>query len=163
MEPAQPASDAVPQPDHPNANNEKVGPEDLNPFEKEQAQVAHKYAMDIINKQGATKGKADSLLDLRGKHRVPYPSIETLPQPKPVDFALQGSDVYIISFMETHPQLKLELTCPNQDCGASSLLHRRLQLLFLLLLQLYEDLIVQRELQCLLIILALLQLRKKRS
>ena len=55
MEPAQPASDAAPQPDHPNANNEKVGPEDLNPFEKEQAQVAHKYAMDIINKQVAAR------------------------------------------------------------------------------------------------------------
>jgi hypothetical protein len=114
MEPGQMASAAEPQPDRSNANNDNSAAEKPTPFEKEQAQVARTYVMDIINKQGgSTKGKANANADLRGKFCLPYPSIETFSQPRPVDFALQGSDIYLISFMETHPQLNLKLKCPN--------------------------------------------------
>jgi len=100
--------------DRSNVNNGGSAPEKLNDFEKEQAAVAHKFAQDIIAKQpSATKGKAGAIADLKGKHRVAYPSIETIPQPRPVDFALQGSDIYILSFTETHPHLSLTLRCPN--------------------------------------------------
>lgn len=117
MEAPQAASTAWPRPDQSNFNNDNSAADILNDFEKEQAGAALVHAKRIINNNGgATKGKANALADLTGKHRVPYPSIETLAQPRPVDFALQGSDIYIISFTETHPTLNLTITCPNSGC-----------------------------------------------
>ena len=120
MELPQAASEPGPQPDLSNVNNNDSAAEKITPFEKEQERAAYRYAKTIIDKQSAgVKGKADANADLKGKHRLPYPSIETfspLSPPKPVDFALQGSDIVIMSFKETHPQLNLQFKCPNQ-CG----------------------------------------------
>lgn len=119
MEAPQATSATWPRPDQSNVNNDNSAADILNDFEKDQAAAALSYAKSVINKNGgATKGKAGAIADLNGKQRLPYPSIETLALPRPVDFALQGSDIYIISFTETHPTLNLTIRCPNANCDS---------------------------------------------
>jgi hypothetical protein len=114
----EPAQAALPRPDHPNANNEKPAAERLSDFEKQQAYKARQHANDIIRKHSVgAKGTSEAFVDLKGMQCVPYPSIESINEPTPVDFALQGSDILFFSTRETHPSLNLQFTCPNKICG----------------------------------------------
>ena len=117
MELPQATLDALPRPDRSNANNGNAAEDKLNNFEKQQSDRAVKHIKGIIEKRSAgSKGKKDAIIDLKGMHCVPYPSFETISDPDPVDFALQGSCIYIVSPRDTHPSFNLKFPCPN-GCG----------------------------------------------
>jgi len=114
MELPQATLDALPRPDRSNANNGNAAEDKLNNFEKQQSDRAFKHIKGIIEKRSAgSKGEKDAIIDLKGMHCVPYPSFETISDPDPVDFALQGSCIYIVSPRDTLSLLQFEIPMPQ--------------------------------------------------